>query len=99
MCQPCSVAAERSIRCGVSLADKAEQQRSAVTPFQTLRSAVTPHLMLRSAVTPFQTLRSAVTPFQTLRSAVTPHQILRSAVSIEFNLIIPNGLWNDGGST
>ena len=51
MCQPCSVAAERSIRCGVSLADKAEQQRSAVTPFQTLRSAVTPHLMLRSAVT------------------------------------------------
>ena len=68
---------------------RAEQQRSAATPFQTLRSAVTPHLMLRSAVT----------AFQTLRSAVTPHQILRSAVSIEFNLIIPNGLWNDDGPT
>ena len=60
---------------------RAEQLRSAVTPFQTLRSAVTPHPILRSAVTPHLMIRSAATPFQTLRSAVTPHQTLRFAAT------------------
>ena len=83
------VAIANTIGTNVSAVPRTAPPCALAFPDSRIPCTLTPHLMLRSAAT----------TFQTLRSAVTPHQILRSAVSIEFNLIIPNGLWNDDGPT